>query len=192
MSMAPQQDAEDSLPLATLKHGLHLASPPAHLPGGLAEEQRRFLLVSLESIRSDLLQASDGQPYARLSAVSFAELHALLGPVGLVDSPEGSGLPTEIVVGDIVISPLTRDVLCGDRKIALTNQEFVLISVLGAKPLRVWSSQQLLDEIWGEDHYGGAVPLRQAICRLRKKLTGSSVSITAVRGYGFKLTIADG
>lgn len=76
-----------------------------------------------------------------------------------------------------------------DVPLPLTEQEFRLLSVLCQHPGRAVSFTELLGEIWHSSYAVDRESMRSAIKRLRRKLleAGASVTIEAVRGWGFRL-----
>ena len=52
---------------------------------------------------------------------------------------------------------------------------------------RVWSREQLLQNVWGYDYFGGARTVDVHVRRLRAKLGGERASwITTVRSVGYR------
>jgi DNA-binding response OmpR family regulator len=92
-----------------------------------------------------------------------------------------------IHIGDLVIDASRREVHIGDRRIDLRTQEFELLLILSGQPGRVFTREQLLQQAWGFDFLGQTRTVDVHIAHLRKKLSGSSVSIETVSGIGYKL-----
>ncbi|MDQ3932165.1 MAG: winged helix-turn-helix domain-containing protein, partial [Actinomycetota bacterium] len=70
----------------------------------------------------------------------------------------------------------------------LTFKEFQLLLFLAQRPGRVYSRQQLLQEVWGYDFFGGTRTVDVHVRRLRAKLGPEYESmIGTVRGVGYKL-----
>lgn len=81
----------------------------------------------------------------------------------------------------------------GDEQIALGPLEFRLLRVLIESPGRVWSRDQLLDRIWGDNLNVDTRTVDVHIGRLRKQIARVSDEdyIRTVRGFGYALD-ADG
>lgn len=76
-----------------------------------------------------------------------------------------------------------------DEELALTRIEFDILTALTAKPKRVFTRTQLLDEVWGGDWFGDDHVIDVHVGNLRKKLgetASKPVFIHTVRGVGFK------
>jgi two-component system alkaline phosphatase synthesis response regulator PhoP len=90
-------------------------------------------------------------------------------------------------LADLTIDPVRREAHLSGQTINLRTQEFELLSTLSAQPGRVFTREQLLQQAWGFDFYGQTRTVDVHIAHLRKKLSGSSVTIETVTGIGYKL-----
>lgn len=87
---------------------------------------------------------------------------------------------------------LTRYVLkTGGKVIDAPPKEIELLFYLASNPNRVFTRDQLLDEIWGFDYYGDSRTIDVHIKRLRGKLCGISKQwdLTTVWGVGYKFEL---
>lgn len=87
---------------------------------------------------------------------------------------------------------LTRYVLkAGGKVIYAPPKEIELLFYLASNPNRVFTRDQLLDEIWGFDYYGDSRTIDVHIKRLRGKLCGISKQweLTTVWGVGYKFEL---
>ncbi|WP_206051780.1 response regulator transcription factor [Nocardioides ferulae] len=94
--------------------------------------------------------------------------------------------PPDVVVGDLTISPSTREVRVGARVVDCTPGEFALLHTLTAEPGRVFTREQLLRTLHGPHGAGDHVTRRTVdvhVANLRKKL-GATV-IRTVHGVGY-------
>ncbi|CAG1003240.1 Alkaline phosphatase synthesis transcriptional regulatory protein PhoP [Anaerolineales bacterium] len=101
------------------------------------------------------------------------------------DLPERQGLYFD----DLSINPETRQVVCNDKPVELTQREFELLYALAEQPGRVFSRDQLLERVWGHDFAGIDRVVDVHIGILRKKLEDDSANpglIQTVRGVGYK------
>lgn len=87
---------------------------------------------------------------------------------------------------------LTRYVLkAGGKVIDAPPKEIELLFYLASNPNRVFTRDQLLDEIWGFDYYGDSRTIDVHIKRLRGKLCGISKQwdLTTVWGVGYEFEL---
>jgi hypothetical protein len=72
----------------------------------------------------------------------------------------------------------------------LTELEHDLLTRLMSLPLRVWSYDALHQTVWPDRDVRGTADVHSVVKRLRRKLDelGTTVTIDAVRGIGFRLT----
>jgi two-component system, OmpR family, phosphate regulon response regulator PhoB len=91
--------------------------------------------------------------------------------------------------GDLVLDRETRRVHRADREIHLGPTEFRLLDCLMQRPGRVYSREQLLDQVWGRDVYVEVRTVDVHIARLRKALNRSRDRdpIRTVRAAGYSL-----
>ncbi len=94
-----------------------------------------------------------------------------------------------VTFGDITLDRETMRVKRADRTVALGPTEFRLLDVLITRPGRVFSREQLLDRVWGQDIYVEARTVDVHIGRLRKALNrkGDIDPIRTVRAAGYAL-----
>lgn len=78
--------------------------------------------------------------------------------------------------------------ICG-AEAELTKKEFLLLYKLVASPGRIFSREQLLDEIWGYDTYSIERTVDVHINKIREKLSGSEIEVQTVRGLGYKAVL---
>ncbi len=90
---------------------------------------------------------------------------------------------------DIALNAETHRVTRGEADIKLGPTEYRLLVTLIEKPGRVFSRDQLLDQVWGRDIYVDTRTVDVHVARLRKALTGQGGSdpIRTVRGTGYAL-----
>jgi DNA-binding response OmpR family regulator len=120
-------------------------------------------------------------------ALTASRLHAHLA-VQLRRRPSSGGLLDVLTVGDLRIDVQRREVLVGEAVLALTRTEFDVLVGLAVTAGSVVERERLAAVVWGaevqSDH-----PLDVQLSRLRGKLrdAGSTVTVTTVRGVGFRL-----
>lgn len=87
---------------------------------------------------------------------------------------------TELDCGQYMLS-------CGDKKAALNNKEFQLMELFMRHPRQVFSSEHLIEKVWGLDAETEVDVIWTYIGFLRKKLrqVDADVEIRTVRGAGY-------
>lgn len=84
------------------------------------------------------------------------------------------------------IDLIKRVVFENDKEIKLTTLEFDLLNILITNQGRVYSRDELLTLVWGEDYYGSDRATDDLVRRLRKKMP--KLNINTVYGYGYRLS----
>ncbi len=79
-----------------------------------------------------------------------------------------------------------RNVFITDLEIKLTTLEFDLLNILISNIGKVYSREELLNLVWGEDYFGSDRAADDLIRRLRKKMP--KLNINTVYGYGYRLS----
>ena len=89
--------------------------------------------------------------------------------------------------GSIVVDPEKHTVSSGDRAIALTAKEFLLLEYLLLHRGRVLSRDVLLTDVWGYRYTGGTRTVDVHVRRLREKLPLLTEALVTVKQFGYKL-----
>ena len=95
---------------------------------------------------------------------------------------------------DKLVVNMTRYELKVDGKVVDTPpKELELLFHLASNPNRVYTRDQLLDEVWGFEYYGDSRTIDVHVKRLREKLEGVSDkwSLKTVWGVGYKFEVVD-
>ena len=104
--------------------------------------------------------------------------------------PAPTGTSPTILLRDIELRPSEGVVLKANEPIALTRTEFRLLVQLAETPNRVWTRDQLLEQVWGYTYIGDGRLVDSHIHRLRAKVDPDGAApglIQTVRGFGYKL-----
>lgn len=106
------------------------------------------------------------------------------------DSKADENRSSEIKCRDIAILPDERMVLKDGEEMELTAKEYDFIYYLARNRNKVFTREQLINNIWGYDYLGDSRAIDDLVKRVRKKLlqVGSSLEITTVWGYGYKIS----
>jgi DNA-binding response OmpR family regulator len=105
-----------------------------------------------------------------------------------------SAQPAVHEVGDLRVDVGERSASLGDTPLALTRKEFDLLAYLAARPGRVVSRRELLEEVWRQPSVGEDQTIDVHLYWLRRKLGESAAKpryLRTVRGVGFRLVAPD-
>lgn len=76
------------------------------------------------------------------------------------------------------------------RSLSLTLKEYELLSWLAQHPGKVFSREQLLHSVWGEEYNGSERTVDTHVKTLRLKLKDQSALIQTVWGIGYKFEVS--
>ena len=85
------------------------------------------------------------------------------------------------------LDPVSFKVWNGDDEVQLTLKEFEVLKKFLEHPGRVFTRDQLLNDIWGYDYAGDTRTVDVHIRTLRQKLGACGEIIETVRGVGYRL-----
>jgi DNA-binding response OmpR family regulator len=91
--------------------------------------------------------------------------------------------------GDVTLDLEGRRVLVGKKEVETTAREFDLLRFFHAHPGVAFTREQLMQQVWGPDHFGTARTVDNFVARLRAKIEDDPDEphhIETVRGVGYK------
>ncbi|RRJ88312.1 DNA-binding response regulator [Gulosibacter macacae] len=98
--------------------------------------------------------------------------------------------PTELIrVGDITMNVPAHEVLRDGQPINLTPLEFDLLLTLASKPQKVFTREELLEQVWGYQYKADTRLVNVHVQRLRSKIEHDPDQpkiVTTVRGVGYR------
>ncbi len=108
----------------------------------------------------------------------------------------GAGAATgikEVSFDKLVINLTNYELRVDGKKVDTPPKELELIYHLASNPNRVFTRDQLLDEVWGFDYYGDSRTVDVHVKRLREKLEGVSEKweLKTVWSVGYKFETKD-
>ncbi|MEI6562986.1 MAG: response regulator [bacterium] len=89
-------------------------------------------------------------------------------------------------VHDIMINPGRHEVVCGKASIELTASEFRLLHFLAQRPGWVFTREQIVDGVKGEDYAVTDRAVDVQVVSLRRKLGKRGDYVETVRGVGYR------
>ena len=93
-----------------------------------------------------------------------------------------------LTTGDIAIDTSRHEVRRGGEVIKMKPKEFELLLFFAQRPAKVFTREQILAKVWGEDFFGGPRTVDVHIRWLRQKIEAQPnepVRIKTVRGSGY-------
>ena len=96
-----------------------------------------------------------------------------------------------LVFDKLIIDMDAFELTVDGKKVDTPPKELELLYHLAATPNRVYTRNQLLDEVWGFDYFGDSRTVDVHVKRLREKLEGVSDkwSLKTVWGVGYKFEV---
>ncbi|MGF1637899.1 MAG: response regulator transcription factor [Cyclobacteriaceae bacterium] len=94
---------------------------------------------------------------------------------------------TIINIGDLIIDKTSYTIINGGRQVTLPKKEFELLFFLALNPNKVFSRDDLLQNIWGSDVYVLARTVDVHIRKVREKI--GEGYIKTVKGVGYKFEL---
>lgn len=93
----------------------------------------------------------------------------------------------KITIGDVILDYDTLSVITHDETYVLPKKEFYLLFKLLSYPKKIYTRQQLMDEIWGMDAEADERTVDVHIKRIREKFEHiKEFEIITIRGLGYK------
>lgn len=92
--------------------------------------------------------------------------------------------------GELMLNLSEHRVMVSDREVELSPKEFKILAMLMGTPGRVFSREELLEQVWGLDFYGDTKTVDVHIRWLREKIEEDPSNpkyIQTVRGFGYRL-----
>ena len=132
-----------------------------------------------DQVRGFHLQADDYIPKPFDMPVLLCKIAAVLRRTGRTEQKK------DLVYGGLKLDEEGHHLFNEGQEVELTQKEFDLLRLFLKNSGRVFTRQNLLDQVWGEDYFGDERIVDTHIKNLRKKL-GNQL-IETVRGVGYRL-----
>ncbi|HJG87524.1 response regulator transcription factor [Pseudoflavonifractor capillosus] len=134
------------------------------------------------------LGADDFIPKPFDNAEVLARVEAQLRRYRQFSSPAG-GEKNVLTWGDLTLDKESVTVTAAGKEVAVTAREFEILSLLMSYPRKVFTREQLYEQVWGGEYFGDDNTVNVHISNLRSKLAKASPAeyIKTVWGIGFKM-----
>lgn len=129
------------------------------------------------------------KPFSPRELVARVKAHLRRG-----DPPEEAAANGASCRGPFRLDRAAHRVYQDSRELPLTSTEFRLLEFFLTHPGRAYSREQLLQEVWGEQHFVTPRTVDVHVRRLRERIEqkpDTPVYLTTVRGFGYRFEIPD-
>ena len=119
----------------------------------------------------------------------LARVHAVMRRT----EPEEKSGEKKLTYDKLIINLDSYELIVAGKRVETPPKEMELLFHLASSPNRVYTRNQLLDEVWGFDYFGDSRTVDVHVKRLREKLEGVSEQWTlkTVWGVGYKFELAE-
>ena len=129
------------------------------------------------------LGADDFIPKPFDNAEVLARMEAQLRRYKKFSGPMAEGV---LKWGGLVLDRESVTVTVDDKEVSLTAREFEILALLMSHPKKVYTREQISQQVWGEESMGDDNTVNVHVSNLRAKL-GEKEYIKTVWGIGFKM-----
>jgi len=91
----------------------------------------------------------------------------------------------KVEVAELMIDKNQREVFFGGKAVEMTKMEFDFITLLAEHPNRAFSRDEILNKVWGYEHYPTTRTVDTHVLQLRQKTRDDLIE--TVRGVGYRL-----
>lgn len=143
-----------------------------------------ILLTAMISVRERVFGLDTGavdyitKPFAEAELLARIRVH--------LRRPQENGYD-DIIVGFLRINIAARSVTYDENEIILTRTEFDLLTFLAKSAGRVFTRDELLEQVWGYSHYPTTRTVDTHVLQLRQKLP--DIEIETLRGVGYRMKL---
>ena len=119
----------------------------------------------------------------------MARVRAVLRRMARVEQKEEKKI---LSISNLTINIESYSVYVGAEKLPLTKKEVETMWILAENPSKVFTRDNLLDSLWGQDYFGDSRTVDSHIKRLRAKLDKVDLpdwEIKTIWGLGYKLEL---
>ena len=103
---------------------------------------------------------------------------------------KASAVPQETIrIGEMEINKRERSVTLAGTPVKTTGKEFDFLWLLCSYPKKVFTREQILDQVWGLEYYGQTRSVDMMVNRLREKMKPYDHMVATVHGTGYKLEV---
>lgn len=144
-----------------------------------------LMLTAKDSIQDKTIGFTNGVDDYMSKPINYQELKLRL--LALVRRAKVEN-PQKLEIGHLIIDKETYTAHYDDQKVNFSKKEFELLYKLLSSPGQIFTKEQLLDSIWGQDSFSTEDTVKTHISKLRKLCVPFEdvFKITTIRGLGYK------
>ena len=158
-----------------------------------AEEQTPIIMLTAKSETDDKVAGlkSGADDYITKPFEMKAVLARIEAVLRRADRAGNEEMARRLVFDKLTIDMDAFELVVDGKKLDTPPKEMELLFYLASSPNRVYTRNQLLDEVWGFDYFGDSRTVDVHVKRLREKLEGVSEkwSLKTVWGVGYKFEV---
>ncbi|MBV1875905.1 MAG: phosphate regulon transcriptional regulator PhoB [Cycloclasticus sp.] len=154
------------------------------------EENKRIPIIMLTARSAEEDKISGLETGADDYVTKPFSVQELIARMKAVLRRSGAKSDTDIIsIGPLFIDPGSHRVAINDVDVMMSPTEYKLLYFFACNPNKVFSRNQLLDNVWGDNVYVEDRTVDVHIRRLRRILDaqGCADLVQTVRGFGYKL-----
>jgi DNA-binding winged helix-turn-helix (wHTH) protein len=189
-TLEPAGNPGSRAPVLPWTRAKRVSGPALHArPGNhFDEDDYRVALIPIEI-------GKDGEPFLSqhsggvglILSLTWQEIASRIN--GHSAHPDHSQAESIVTFGEVRINFLTMEVYRSGQLLTLTAMEFKTLRFFVSNPFRVFSRDELLNEVWGFDNYPCTRTVDNRVLRLRQKLEADPMKplhFRTVHGVGYK------
>ena len=157
--------------------------------GHLAVEGDLYTITDKGRRNGEICESSLAFSVRKKCDRNLAKVNAVLRRIGKKETAQTQ----EVSYENLTINLTNYELKVKGVQVDTPPKEMELIYHLASNPNRVFTRDQLLDEVWGFDYYGDSRTVDVHVKRLREKLEGVSDkwALKTVWGVGYKFEVKD-
>lgn len=148
-----------------------------------------IVISNCDEIISKILALENGADDYLVKPLNISELQARMKTIFRRMGYKTNKTPKHICkINNFNINFLKKVISIKNKDINFTSKEFDLFYILSSNPDKVFTREELLDEVWGYEHYGDVRTVDVHVRRIREKIernTGHTKYIMTKWGEGY-------